>query len=655
MRLGFPDLLSTLRSRVRLALVPILLAACSSSPPIFDPVHADDFEDAGSVHLAVLAVARWSDYASALQPDFHLDGDTAVKEVARDSRWQSRESLTNAQGGMQSTLLQQPNNPTGLQPAQPNLTPVPQALTPDERATSPRAQPPPSVADPADLPKTGPDSMLKYTAATALYQEVQLLNRHIRDAAIPAGFRPYMVRLQLSLMPSRRHAPYDVYTTLSFFLPGTQGEGSKAKPVAIRPTMDEAFKQPFGNGPKVLPLVVTDNLESSVKSASLDRVRGLTASLLEFQTYDIVGGMTAKFLGEVVRPMYYAMLAKAMREEVYGRDINSLLSIARVSENTLRIRLGAMQEATANYAMVPRNHNITLLLMVPEGAPSLVEVVAKVALVDAESGKALDNPTEKDKEKRLERVLEEWNLQPLKPETLSTLHALAQQNNQKGFSALLRASLPANHPALASERSIWIELVGMRMGDPYTSSRFELPGQGENLEKSSQLFDSQTVVAEDTGEFTFVTLREARFPESEQVLAVLRSSPEPEAAPAAQPAEEGGEGEGLPPVEGTTEGGTTDSSVSDATGTFILPAESVKVDPARREVRLRFPSLQRWGLANGEKIELELVWAGRTKVFPVRLAKLSAPTEGDRVPTQKKSLEPAQDFDQKPLQKPGSS
>jgi hypothetical protein len=634
---------------MQLAFVPFLVCACSSSPPIFEPVHADDLEDAGSVHLAVLAVARWSDYASALQPDFHLDGDAAVKEVARDSRWQSRESLTNAQAGMQSTLLQQPNNPTGLQPAQPNLPPFPQAASPDERATSPRAQPPPSSADPADLPKTGPDSMLKYTAATALYQEVQLLNRHIRDAAIPAGFRPYMVRLQLSLMPSRRHAPYDVYTTLSFFLPGAHADASKGGPQVVRSTMNEIFHQPFGNGPKVLPLVVTDNLESSVKSASLDRVRGLTASLLEFQTYDVIGGMTAKFLGEVVRPMYYAMLAKAMREEVYGRDMNSLLTIARVSENTLRIRLGAMQEATANYAMVPRNHNITLLLMVPEGAPSLVEVVAKVALVDAETGKTLESPTDAERTKRLNSVLEGWNLAPMQPDTLAALHALAQRNDQKGFSALLRTSLPAYHPALLSERSLWIELVGMRIGDPYTSNMFELPGQGENLEKSAHLFDSQTVVAEDNGEFTYVTLREARFPESEHVLAVLRSTPAPATAPETPPAEEGAEGEAPPMDEGAT-----DPAASDAKGTFVLPAESVKVDPARREIRLRFPSLQRWGLADGEGMELELVWAGRTKLFPVRLARLGAPS-GDTVPTQKKSLEPAQDFDQKPLQKQPAS
>ena len=42
--------------------------------------------------------------------------------------------------------------------------------------------------------------------------------------------------------------------------------------------------------------------------------------------------------------------------------------MARLSENSLRVRLGALQQASARFAMVPRNHYVTLLLMVPEEA-----------------------------------------------------------------------------------------------------------------------------------------------------------------------------------------------------------------------------------------------------------------------------------------------
>ena len=99
-------------------------------------------------------------------------------------------------------------------------------------------------------------------------------------------------------------------------------------------------------------------------------------------------------------------LAAPSQEEVLARDLNGLLTVARLSENTLRVRLGAMQAATADYAMVPRNHNVTLLLMVPEGAGSTVQVVARTELVDTETGEELlvDTGSTAVREQLLERA-----------------------------------------------------------------------------------------------------------------------------------------------------------------------------------------------------------------------------------------------------------
>jgi len=596
-------------------LVPAL-CACQSGSALFEPVRAADMQEAGSVHVAVLAVAPWSDYASALQPDFTLTADSAVGEVARDSRWQGQQTFSGAHVGADSTLLSVQNgSPTALEPARPNGGNGPAG----GGATFPAPPSSGSLGASGETPAIGPDSMLKYTAATALYQEVQLLNRHIRDAAIPAGFRPYMVRLQLSLMPSRRHAPYDTYTTLSFFVPGERGTRSEAG-APLLTTSDAIFQRPFGNGPKVLPLVVTDNLEASVQSRSYERIRGLTASLVEFEEFSIANGATS-FVGDLVKPMFSAMLAKALRDEVYGRDLNSLLTMARLSENTLRIRLGAMQEGTSDYAMVPRNHNITLLLMVPEDAPPLVEVVARTLLVDTEDGVPLAAPDERDKVERLQRLQKEWGLKGLELENLVRLHGFAQQNDQEGFAALLRSALPDGHPTRALERSLWIELVGMKVGEQYSSNLFELPGQGQDVELASAVFSSQTVVVEDNGEFAYVTLREARFPESERLLAVLRSP--------------------APAPSGEEESGIEREPAPEA---LVLPAESIKADVSRREVRLRFPSLLRWGLAEDRAVlDLDLSWAGHKQVFPARLC--TVVESGVAEPLQRRALEPRRDFE----------
>ncbi len=426
--------------------------------------------------------------------------------------------------------------------------------------------------------ETGPDAMTQYTAAASLYQEVQLLNRAIRDAAIPAGFRPYMVRLQVSLMPTRRHAPYDAYTTLSFFVSGSRegsDEGSSAR-APLRTTDDEVFTRPFGDGPKVLPLLVTDNLEASVESHSLDRLRTLLLSFLDYSG------------NEFIEPMISGMLHDAIRDQVLGRDLNSLLTVARLSENTLRIRLGAAQEATSTYAMVPRNHNVTLLLMVPEGAPPLMEVVSKTVLVDADNGEELAPADEASRARVFERFRAHWDLQDLSRAQLHAMHALARQNDQRAFAQLLRASLPPEHPALAVERSIWIELVSLAVDDQYDSNLFELPGQGEDVAVSSEVFERQTVVVEDDGFSSHVVLREARFPDFEQILAVLR--------------------------------------VRGADPEVVLPAESVELDLSRRELHVDFPSLERWSLveagAEPLPLDLDLTWAGQERSFQARLVRV---------------------------------
>ena len=42
------------------------------------------------------------------------------------------------------------------------------------------------------------DAHTAYANAAALYQEVQLLNRYVKDAAIPKGYAAYVLRLQTS-------------------------------------------------------------------------------------------------------------------------------------------------------------------------------------------------------------------------------------------------------------------------------------------------------------------------------------------------------------------------------------------------------------------------------------------------------------------------
>src|SRR6266481_5558802 len=61
------------------------------------------------------------------------------------------------------------------------------------------------------------DPMLRFWAAAALYQEVKLINRYVTDGAIADEYIPYVIRLQVSVMPRKRDLPYDAYSLISFF------------------------------------------------------------------------------------------------------------------------------------------------------------------------------------------------------------------------------------------------------------------------------------------------------------------------------------------------------------------------------------------------------------------------------------------------------
>ena len=65
--------------------------ACAAPQEERPPLPAQ--EEAGSVHVAVLAVARWHDYVDALQPYFDLTADDALGQVLRISQLSSADEL----------------------------------------------------------------------------------------------------------------------------------------------------------------------------------------------------------------------------------------------------------------------------------------------------------------------------------------------------------------------------------------------------------------------------------------------------------------------------------------------------------------------------------------------------------------------------------
>jgi hypothetical protein len=330
--------------------------------------------EVGSTHVAVLSVTPWEEVVSALQPKYDMTPDKALKQAIPTTmqlQQTIKDTLSLILKGTPGGSGPTPTESQGSQKPEGTSTKQKDAAAPPAKTGSEKKQKD-AAADKLALESLGRDPMLSYLAATSLFQEVNLLNRFLHDAAVRDKYRAYVVRLQVSVMPRARNMPYDTYVNISFLLT-TYGnyrkemkkqqeeEQNKKDGKAYLPTLgkekeeqNEKKKKPYlpVMGPIVVPLLVTDDIEAMAYSRTLQDIHTFGLGLLGVAQGI---GVQADF-----------KKASDSLQKVTGENFNSLLSVARVSDNTLRVRLGAMQQGNSVYAIVPRTHNISVLLLVPE-------------------------------------------------------------------------------------------------------------------------------------------------------------------------------------------------------------------------------------------------------------------------------------------------
>jgi len=294
-----------------MAAVVLAIFTSSCAPTEFYQPSVVDYRDqAGGVLLSVNSIGRWEEVADALKPNFSLaNGDAAFTKVLPVTARIQKQTL-DAVGASLGIGI------SGAVPTVPSGTPA-------------GGEMPANVTIGTDI---GIDPLLQYKAAESLYQAVQLMNREVELAAQRKGYRPYMVRMQLINIPYRRHLPYDVYAQVSFF------------PSCVK---TNTTKLPY-----VVPLIVTDDLEQALKSRAAEIARQIGLAV----------GVVASGVGANIGTNW----EKRNRDSVLAADVNSLLTVGRMNDNGIYIRLGAANEATGEYSMVGRTYDIAVLLLVPE-------------------------------------------------------------------------------------------------------------------------------------------------------------------------------------------------------------------------------------------------------------------------------------------------
>lgn len=448
----------------------VLLTACGGGLP--QPRIPSDQSEAGSVHASVVSVAPWSKYVTALRPKFPMTGKDALAKVLPLTSFERTSALDkfSFRGSVSTaTSTLTPTAPSGDHPSVAG-----------------------GLADPF-APQVEP--MVQYQAALALFQEVQILNRYVEDAAFRGDYEPYVVRLQLTVLPLSRYQPYDTFTTVSFFgaesFPSNDGVKRKAEderplweierelralvqnpPGGSTPSETPANIEDFRRRrvrmrvPQVIPLLVTDSLESGRGEIATESIREFALALGLTQG----GGKAGLDLGQL----------RKLARSVVGRDLNSLFTIARISDNTIRVRLGAFHTPTAQdgaqFAMVPKNYWVTAILLVPR--PPMdpktrygdIVVSAKSTFVHATKGTSVpETPREKDDAALRKVVLAHCSrvAPDQAPKVAREMLRYAHRNDYQSFRTLA--------VDCRKLRTLWVTLVGLSSLSSYATTSFDLP------------------------------------------------------------------------------------------------------------------------------------------------------------------------------------
>ena len=313
--------------------------------------------------------------AQALKPRFNLTMEQALKEAIPTTTFSETMILT--------ALLAK----LGVSPATTNIkgeaADAPDA--PDPKITPAKIDDSkkPQLRTAPDKPPLPVDPLYKHAVATALYQQARLADAAIDGVIRENGDKALLAPLSIDVLPYARGQPYDVYLSIRFTV-----RTENKKPLRVI----------------VLPLLVADNVEGVQTARTVEL-------LIQLQ-------LVLKAMSGGTGILFDSALTRQKVQSALGTDLNSLLTVGRMTNNTLSVRIGAQRSASSTYATVPRNTTVWTLLLVSErdehgrspGTPAAtgywdVEAVSHTTLRDAEIGAPLPTPKINDDE-QLRRIVD---------------------------------------------------------------------------------------------------------------------------------------------------------------------------------------------------------------------------------------------------------
>lgn len=357
--------------KVRVGLCAVFLVGCATTVEL-----PKSSEEAANVYVSAYPAVPWTDIREKLIPKNNLTIEQARTLSASVTQIQTEQVLSVISAGLRIGLPGRTDTRTQATDAAGKTTSTRSSsqsigTVPDSTGVT---APTISGTDLApDLSKgplaTSVDGMTTLMGGTALYQQAQILDNQIANGVEPLGYQAHLITFQVNLQPSRRNLPYDAYVNISL-LPGDWQQALDLS----KPLSTEADALP----PIIVyPLIVSDAFEFTSAGRSAEAIRQVGLQLAG--TISQIGA-NAGFNS-----------TKDEVKSVIGLDENSLVTLGRVSESTLRIRLGATSATKGEWAMVPRTYNVSVVVFTRFAPGDVNSTVKSVSVVtETEFKSAID-------------------------------------------------------------------------------------------------------------------------------------------------------------------------------------------------------------------------------------------------------------------------
>lgn len=339
--------------------------ACTSCQhdALFRSANPGTSEDAAYVYVAAYPAVPWFDIADKVQPKNNLTIEQARTLAAVTTQTQISQYISSFAAGLGIGLATKLDfskivrNDDGTTTSTGELTRTAGTVPASSGVASTNIAS--GVAGLDKVPNAlGIDGNTLLTAGTALYQQAQILDHQITKAVYPNGYDAHLLTLQVSIQPTQRDVAADAYVNVTF-LPGKfQRAVDTSEPVR---------KSVEGLAPvMVYPLIIMDALETTSVGRTVEAVR--QASLALSGTIGAVGANLGLGGGS----------SDAAR--VAGLDKNSLVTVGRIADHTIRIRLGAENSGSAEHALVPRTYNVSLVVLTRSDANQKIHIGNLIAI-----------------------------------------------------------------------------------------------------------------------------------------------------------------------------------------------------------------------------------------------------------------------------------